>query len=213
MPTFSALRVVTAPATEPVSLQAAKKHLRVTQDDQDDLIATYLTAARAWAEDYLGRALITQQLRWYIAREHPTGAYPFVSLPFPVTIYPLWYPWPDVMHRPLEMPRAPVQTIDRVSYGKWDGTETALDASAYGTDVNLGRLHLAGGAVPQSHDYLAITFTAGYGLDGSVVPSPITLGILLLLAWLYENRGDAAGELPVAAKRLFDMNRRVTFGG
>jgi uncharacterized phiE125 gp8 family phage protein len=52
--------LVTPPTIEPVSLAEAKAHLRVTEADDDALIAGYILAARHAAESYIRGALITQ---------------------------------------------------------------------------------------------------------------------------------------------------------
>lgn len=213
MPIYSALTVVTPPAVEPVTLATAKAHLRVDNNDDDTLIATYLTAARNWAEEYLGRTLITQQLQYVIQPQPFTGAFPYLALPFPVAIYPLWYPWPDAMNYPTELPRAPVQSVDAISYGVWGSPDVVIAADQYQADLNFGRIQFTPGAAPPSSDHLAITFTAGYGADGSAVPGAIIAGILMLLSAMYENRGDVPGEPPATARMLLAMYRRVSFGG
>jgi uncharacterized phage protein (predicted DNA packaging) len=43
--------------TEPISLQEAKKHLRVEFDDDDDLIQGLIVAAREYAEGFMNRPL------------------------------------------------------------------------------------------------------------------------------------------------------------
>ncbi len=56
---------------EPVSLAEAKKHLDVARDDQDDMIAGMITAAREWVESYTGLSFdgdaVTQTFRCFRA--------------------------------------------------------------------------------------------------------------------------------------------------
>lgn len=40
-----------------VSLDLAKQHLRVDEDDEDSLVEIYLSAAKAWVENYTGKLL------------------------------------------------------------------------------------------------------------------------------------------------------------
>src|SRR3990167_7541589 len=48
------------PTEEPLSLEEAKLHLKLDATDDDELVFGLIAAARASAEDYTGRALITQ---------------------------------------------------------------------------------------------------------------------------------------------------------
>jgi uncharacterized phiE125 gp8 family phage protein len=58
---------------------------------------------------------------------------------------------------------------------------------------------------------VAIAFTAGYGDAGDDVPAGYRQAILELIAFLYENRGEAPAELPLdvlallAPFRLFHL--------
>ncbi len=56
------LRIVTPPAAEPVSLELAKKHSVVEINDDDDLIEIYIAAARDFAEQFMNRAIIRQEV-------------------------------------------------------------------------------------------------------------------------------------------------------
>ena len=128
MPVFSSLSVVTAPAQEPVTVAVARKHLRVDHLDDDDIIAMYLTSAREWIENFLGRVLMPQQLLWVTANAPYAGSAPFIGLPYPIQINPLWYPWPDALNAPISLPRAPIISVDRVSYGAWGAPDTDVTA-------------------------------------------------------------------------------------
>ena len=55
-------QLITAPATEPVTLDEARSHLRVDFLDDDALIVALITAARLHAEMLTGRSFITT--RW-----------------------------------------------------------------------------------------------------------------------------------------------------
>ena len=59
--------LLNAPASEPVSLAEAKLFLRVEHDDDDDLIAALIAAARVQVEAQTRRALITQT--WRLVRD------------------------------------------------------------------------------------------------------------------------------------------------
>ena len=54
------LVVTTQPASEPVTLDETKTHLRVTDTSEDTLIGGLITAAREYAELVTGRAFITR---------------------------------------------------------------------------------------------------------------------------------------------------------
>lgn len=212
MPLFSNLTTLTAASVEPVSLELARKHLRVDFTDEDELIGFYLTAAREWIEGYLGMALALQQLLWVTATVPFVGAAPFVALPFPIQINPLWFPWPGTLGQPTALPRAPVVSVEFVSYGAWGQADTVLPDTSYQVDVALGRLRFTYDATPAGHDHIAIRFTAGYATPAQI-PSSIRFGVLLMLAHFYENRGDQPTDPPAAIHRLLSLHRRLTFGG
>jgi hypothetical protein len=59
----AALQVELPPAAEPVTLDVAKSHLRVSIGDDDGLIAAYITAARESVEAFLARSLVNKGYR------------------------------------------------------------------------------------------------------------------------------------------------------
>lgn len=55
----------TVTGSEPISLAQAKGYLRVSHDDEDDLIESLITAARQWAESYTNKAIVEQTVVAY----------------------------------------------------------------------------------------------------------------------------------------------------
>jgi hypothetical protein len=212
---YSSLRVVTPPATEPVSLVEMKAQLRITQDVDDALIGGMITAARWWAESYLGRALMLQTLLWTMSQDPPTGALPL--LPMPLLVLPVIMTAPQVMNKPLELPRSPVQSIVSVTETDTDGTTHTLTAGDWIADLTLdpARLRLNWITVPRFLQHIQVTFTAGY-VAPDQIPVPILLAIKLMVSWLYEHRGDvaeAAADPPKAMEYLLAPYRIAFFGG
>lgn len=52
--------LTSAPSTEPCTLQEAKDWARITTSNDDTLITAMISAARVQAEEFMGRAIITQ---------------------------------------------------------------------------------------------------------------------------------------------------------
>ena len=60
------LVITTPPAAEPLTLEEAKAHLRITHDADDDAINALISAAREMCESYTGLALITRGYSLYL---------------------------------------------------------------------------------------------------------------------------------------------------
>lgn len=178
------LQLLEAPTAQPVSLEVAKKHLRIAPDDteQDDEVARIVRAATAWAERITQRALCQQRWRLHLDG-FPCGA--------------------------VVIPRPPLQTVETVSYTDSLGSVQTLDALSY--IVNpfeiLGRLSLAQGqawpATRKQAMSVRVDFTAGY----ATVPEDIVAAILLLVGHLDQNReqvvtGTIATDLPMGVEAL-----------
>ena len=184
------LELITPPALEPVTLDAAKAFLKVDTGDDDALIASLITAARARTEWHCGRALITQS----------------------------WIQWLDCwpMARLVEIALPPLQSVGAITIYARDGTETVLDAGNYVVDraSQPGRVALDCGVVfsdLRNLNGIAIAFTAGYGDAASDVPAPIVAAVLQIVADLYQHRGDAPAELGNAAQALLAPYRIWNF--
>ncbi len=188
------LRLVSAPAQLPVSLNEIKRQLGIDDGftDDDALLQGFLEAAVAEAERFLRRALITQT--WRLHRDAWPSAHGGHS----------W--WDGVREGPisllersadeLELPKAPLQSVIHVKTYDDADTATTFSSGSYFVDTasEPGRIKLrVGVAVPvvtRTANGLEVEFVAGYGDNPSDVPEPVRQGILMTAAWLYANRGD-----------------------
>jgi uncharacterized phiE125 gp8 family phage protein len=197
---YRSLTVETAPAVEPVTLTEAKQHLRVDIDDDDTYIEALIVAARQYAEEYLDRALISQQL----AVRMDTFPYEF------------------------ELPRPPMATsgtltTTAVTYALDPGsastavpTTTTLSTSQYRVDRDdtPGRIRTVYNGTWPSHlsdpNAVTVTWWGGYGSSTSDVPQAIRNAILMIVAHLYESRqaavatGAVPQDVPFGVKALLN---------
>ena len=180
-----------APETLPLTLDEAKRHLRVEHGDENDLITSLIGAVTAHLDGWsgiLGRCLIAQEWK---------ASYPCFKRV-------LRLPFPDV-------------TAAAVSYFDAYDEAQAFDASAFRLleDSAGAYVWLAAGttypAVYGRPDAVQVTFTAGYGAAADV-PLPIRQAMKLLIGHFYENReavtAQAMRELPMAVKALIAPYRR-----
>jgi uncharacterized phiE125 gp8 family phage protein len=97
------LKLITPPATYPLTLAQAKEHLRVETDDEDTLITSYLDAATQLIEAQTGLCLVTQTWEYHIS-----------NLFFTLTL-----------------PKMPVQSITSIKYYDTDNNLQTWDSSNY----------------------------------------------------------------------------------
>jgi uncharacterized phiE125 gp8 family phage protein len=188
---MTAFTLITPPAAEPVALADVKQHARIDTTADDSLVTDLITGARQWAEQYTGRAIITQT--WQMALDLWPGA------------VEQW--WDGVRQGPVtgldsvsfvRLPRPPLQSVTSVQYFDNTDTGTVWDSGNYFVDTVRapGRIALRLGAtwpVPSRlTNGIVITYTAGYGNDGTSVPEPIKSAIRQLVTHWYEHRGEAS---------------------
>lgn len=171
---MAALSIVTPPAVEPVALDDAKAHLRVSATDEDSYIASLIVAARTMVENATRRSLITRTLRLRIDdfchgfREHG-----------------------------IELPLGPVASISSFTYVDAAGTPTAVPAVyTLEVDTEPAWVRLSYGATwptPRPEPLVVtIDYVAGYGATPAAVPVPLAHAIRLYLSHLYEHREPVA---------------------
>jgi uncharacterized phiE125 gp8 family phage protein len=160
------LTLLSPPASEPVTLSEFKEHLRVTEADEDALIAGVLVAAVRAVEARAGLALLLQQ--WRLTLD-------------------------AVPDETVFLPIAPAASVDAVTVTDAAGVPQAVDAAAYEFAPGApGRLRVAA-PWPRPGvklDGVAVDFTAGYA-DAASVPEPLKQAVKQLGAHFFETREAA----------------------
>ena len=179
------LKRITPPDLEPVSVDEAKLHLRLVTNDEDALVEAYITAAREYAEDFLGRALLTQT--WELTTRK----------------------FPDNYDEPILVPKAPLQSLTSITYIDNNGASQVMDPTTYSVDTasEPGRIFSVWATpwpvIRDVWNAVVVRFVAGYGGTADLVPRSIRQGILVDTAGLFENRGETGTEFRAAAEALY----------
>jgi len=181
-----ALKLITPPASEPVSLAEAKAYLRIDTNDEDALISGLITAAREYCESFHNRAYITQT--WELSFD-------------------------DFPNMPLKLPRPPLVSVESVKVIDSTGAETTLDPSDYivDTDSEPGRIAFTSGKCWPSVELapinaVKIRYTAGYD-DAQKVPQSVKQAMLIYIAHRYEN--PDTDDVPEVVRTLLWPDRVV----
>ncbi len=173
--------IVTPPASEPISLAEAKLFLRVDHDDEDDLIALLIAAAREAVETACGRALIVRRVRESLdlwRRDAAGGAL---------------------------LGTGPVSHVAAVRLLAVNGSQSVIDPERYRLDGARDRPRLVFEAgVPatlRSAGGVEIEYDAGFAEDASDLPVGLRLAVMQVVCALYEARQGEA-RLPETARAL-----------
>ena len=186
-----AYKVISVPASEPITLSEAKNYLKVEDSytDDDTLITAIITSVRQYIERYLSTALITQ------------------------TIEEKW-DYIDVrnyqVRQNFNLGVNPVQSVTSITYIDTDGDSQTWSASEYVVDTHrqVARIGIKNGytwpSIQDEINALTVTYVAGYGDAGSDVPGNILQAMRYLIATYYENRTDHLATLPTASRVILD---------
>jgi len=202
-----ALKLITSPLTEPLSLAEIKFYLKVTGTSEDVLLTQIITAIRKSCEDWTGRALVTQT--WTLWRD----AFPHRQkdrLPHD-GYFELPVDFADESQRMISIPRPPLQSVTFLKTCSAGNQAVTFDASKYFVDTasEPGRIVLNPSSSWPTDLRLAnaveIEFVAGYG-DASAVPGALRQGMLLWIKLLYADR-NWLFEQGESTAGLIDFNR------
>lgn len=184
-------RIVTTPATEPVTAAELRTYLSETATQLPDADAdAYIAVARQFIEDQTGLALITQT--WLVALDRwPSGREPWWDGVRQGAISEL-----TGVRREYDLPRYPLISIGGVNVYDESGSATAVNvANTFDVDTYRmpGRLALKNGAAwpvaLRNTNAIEITYSAGYGA-ASDVPAPLVQAVKQFAGHLYEKRGE-----------------------
>ena len=189
MPIERITTTLVAGSLEPVTLAEAKSHLRITHAEDDAYITTLITAVRGLFERLTRRAVPKQDVVLAL------DAFPGMRMPW-------WDGEVDgalasYQRRAIDLAMAPTISVTEVASYDLTNTRLVFASTNYfleKADPNIpGRICLNIGAIwpvnLRRADAVEILFKAGY--ENGSVPAEIRLAILMLLAHLYANRGEA----------------------
>jgi uncharacterized phiE125 gp8 family phage protein len=160
--TSSSLRLITPPASEPITLASAKLFLRIEHSADDEPVTRAISAARQAAEQYLKTALLPQTWDYTIA--NPCGL--TVALPY-----------------------GPASSITSVTLTNELGTATVMNASNYRLSVDGFAVLFTN---PQSIEKLTVRYVASSAAVVADIPVTIIQGMLHHISVMMETRDGAA---------------------
>lgn len=184
--------VTTPPTAEPVTLEEARLHLRVSDDSEDEQLDGLIKAAREYVETRIDRALMTQTIRLSLDR------------------FPAYE---------IRLPKPPLQSVTSVQYIDGAGATQTVSASDYRVDTYTepGRIEPVT-VWPVADARVAavrVTYVAGF-TSAALVPQTIKQAMLLLMTHWYENRsavGRPGGPVELAVASLLGMNWSGSYVG
>ena len=219
---YRSLTRTTQPVVEPVSLAAAKAHLRIDSDAEDDLIQSLVSTARAWCEDYCERTFVLTQWTMNLDSFYGPVGSP-VQFGLKADGHNIEGRQGTVPNLDIELPRPPMfaagtATAVTITYTPAAGAATAVLAS---TEYRVDRASTPGVCRPLygktwpghlvDQNSTTVTWWAGYGSDGSGVPPAAKSAILMIVAHLWKNREMTAEaalqEVPYGVRALLDTIR------
>ncbi len=184
------LKQIEKPSVEPITLDEAKTHLRVTNSEEDTSIESLIQTAREKCELISNRSYIQQ--KWKLSFDD----------------------WPDF---PVELPRPPLRSVEKIEYKDKDGNISEWNTDNYIVDDQsfVPQIYLSDDYEFPSDDLypansVIITYQAGYEPDDSGdttdyranVPARYKHAIKLLIGEWYDNRAEIVntGAVPQSIK-------------
>ncbi len=171
-----AIRLITPPAAEPVTLTEAKEHLRVDHTADDTLISAMIAASRGYCEEWTARAFVTQT--WELVIDD--------------------FPAVEIM-----IPRPPLQSVTSIKFDDGNGIEQTVGTLDYAVDnvSQPGWVVPSTSGWPtdvwDGINSVRIRYVAGYdpGTNSPIdlaanVPASLKAAMLLYLGQLYDQRED-----------------------
>lgn len=173
-------RLVTAPATLPVTAEQVKENARIDHGDENGLIEGLIRAALAHAEAWCDRAFEMQT--W----EEAIGSFPVGAI---------------------RLTRGPVASIVSVKYDDADGVEQTIDPSEYGLDGH-SVAHFTGWPTARDRfNSVRIQYVVG-GSSPDDVKQAILLMATAWYENRSDLSADAPSEIPMGSKAILSLHQQ-----
>lgn len=212
---MAGLEIQTAPTDEPIETSEAKNFIKLDDSVDERVVRSLVIAARMWAENYTGRALINRTLK--------------LSLDgFEEVDMPLWEgtkvgPDLTLRKRHITLPNPPCVSVTSVTTYDDSDTSTVMSTSDYYVDRarQPAQVVLRNGAnwptALRVSNAVEIVYVAGYGATPAEVPEAIRLAMLQYIAFSYEHRGEferfPPPTPPASIEALMSPYRIMSLGG
>lgn len=213
---MDALKLVSAPGADPVSLSEIKSYLRIDASADDTMLTAFITAATNIVEQWIGRRLITQTWQYWMDTFPSTLKFDAL-LAEGVTEGKLSEYLSPV--KALQIPLYPLQSVTHLKTYPDSGVAVVMDSAEYIVDTvhEPGRISLKTfttwpATVLRPVNGVEIEFVCGYGAAGVNVPTPITQAIKDLVGKFYNNRGCEDTTLTGAAVALLRPYKIMRIG-
>ena len=200
---MAGLIINTEPVQEPVTLQEVKEYLRVEDSTDERTLRPLIESARRYAEEYLGRALVSTTFQQFYDS--------LDEMEDPLFEGVRQGPYLNYYKNHLVLAKGPVISVTHVKTFDDADTSTTMDSSKYYLDnarEPARIVHRTGETFPTAlrvANAIEVQFVAGYS-SVYAIPEPIRLGILQHIAHLYEHRGhmyEAKNPYPSMLKTLY----------
>lgn len=210
---MAGLIVQTQPSAEPLSEAEIRNYLKATDTADQALILMMGKTARKFCEEFTHRGLMTQTLKLSLDATEDMNN-------------PLWEgmrtgPYLNYYKNYIVLPRGPVTAVTSLkTFNDSDQATTMADSRYYvDTAREPSRIVLrTGETFPTAlrvANSIEVIYTVGYA-NASSVPEPLKLGMLMHIAYMFDQRGDMKDyqetlSMPPMIQKLY--NPYVIHGG
>ena len=193
---MAGVTVTTPPTIEPLTAADIKNYCRVQDDDDLDILLMKGKTARQFCEEFTNRAIVTQTLTMFLDaiddRDDPlfegvrTG------------------PYLNYYKNYITLSRAPVQSVTSVHTFDDADNATLFANTKYFVDNSRepARIVLRTGetfpVALRVANAIKVVYKVGYSTMSSV-PEPLKIGMLMHVAYMYDQRGDMKDYLQTRA--------------
>lgn len=186
------LQETTKPAVLPLLVSEVKTYLRIDNENDNSLIENLIASACKLCEQTTGLSLISREVSLYMDA------------------------WDNEI---LPLPSCPIISVNAIKVYSSETSSSLYSASNYYVDnKNLynPRIVLKDGPVIPlpgiDVNGIEVQYTAGFGSDVEDVPALLKQGMLQVIAYLYEHRGDGSNNAlrNSGANTIFQSYRKAS---